>query len=222
MKRLPYIAILLIPLFILGACSNESFFDKGNSTKLDPRDNNSQLRNAITAVFSNNLITSRIDSQCVLSDGDEWISISDIITLIGANVNTSYITNAGIDGFYLPFTDLNLTSRSDINIINLDNQIDSLHIYDLNGSVNNKSDIEQNFTIMFKTQVHPFDSQAPSGTPGGWRPWRRCYCKTIPHIEGGTSSQSKCTEIDINKADAGRCGRTGFFKQECSGDPCGI
>lgn len=102
----------------------------------------------------------------------------------------------------------------------MDNQKDSLHIYDLNGSVNNKADIMQNFTIMFKTEAHSFDSQTSSGIPGGWRPWRRCYCVPRLFPDGSMSSLSDCLSIEDLNTGHGRCGRTGFFKQECSVNPC--
>ena len=219
MKFVFNILILLSFTILISYCTskkNEINEVNNYSASLETR-SNVNLRQAIVNVFSDTIILNYIYNKCVTGDS-EVVSVAEIPFSTSHLADFDTITSAGISEFYFPFIEMNFNYRTNMRIINLDSQTDSTHIYDLNGTSNNRNSLEGNLTIMFKTTSHTYDAIAG----GSWRPWRRCYCVTVAHPDGGTSSQSTCSTTDINVGNAGMCGRTGFFNQDCSGAPCGF
>jgi len=217
------IAILACSILMISylSCSIDESMDKNRKSGteiLEGRSQNSELRQSIINVFSSTSVLDTVQYYCITNGNKESISVQKLTNFGVISADMDVIINAGIQEFYMPFIKKNFNAKTNIIVINWDGIMDSLQIFDLNGNTITKNQIENNFSITFKTTVHPYDAQLSNGQ--GWRPWRRCYCKTTPHPEGGTSSVNYCTEIDINKADAGICGRTGFFRQVCSGDAC--
>lgn len=180
--------------------------------------NNANLRQAIINIFSDSVVLNYVYISCIVGE-NEVVSLSQMplpATYL-ADINT--ISAAGVSEFYLPFIDMNFNLRTSMRVINLDGQTDSTQLYDLNGSLNNKTSLESNFAILFKTTAHVNDVQA-LGVVGGWKPWRKCYCVGRNFPGGGISSQSDCLSLTDPATGHGSCTRTGFFKQECSGEPC--
>ena len=209
---------------------------KSNSQQQD-------INNAILAIIQNQNVNSFIRDS-IIDGRRETIRVTEIDALGVDDSYTEVLTDNDIEFLYFPFIDLNINERDTIQIVNLDNVDAENDLIDLvtNDSLS-LAQIMNNFTVMYKTVNHDFDSEAEVTVPrlnaenntvnvaisleGKWLPWRRCYCSQnnswLDPVEEQwvTGSMGSCSMYhqEIDRCGA-VCDRTGFFNQTCDGDNC--